>query len=129
MSTQFPTSKDIYFELDGQKVAVVQNYSTSYSKDDREVDSFGEEKPVGYAPGKKQYTVKITKAYIDDPAVKDGISFYNIDNFNFVIVKPDRRVVYTGCSITGIDEDGSLNDIIAENINIRATDRREDPVS
>jgi len=123
---EFPTSKDIYFEVDGKKVAVVQNYSASFSKDDKEIDAFGEELPVGFAPGKKTYTIKITKAYIHDNALKDGIDFYNINNFNFVIVKPDRRVVYTGCSITGIDEDGSLNDTIAENINIRATVRRED---
>lgn len=123
---KFPTSKDVYFELNGKKVAVVQNYNTSYTKDERAVDAFGSEDPVGYAPGKKQYTIKITKAYIHEQAVKDGINFYNLDEFEFVIVKPDRRIVYTGCSITGIDEEGSLNDIIAENINIRATKRRED---
>lgn len=126
MAVQFPTSKDVYFELDGQIVAVVQSYNTSYNKEDREVDSFGEDEPVGFTEGKKQYQIRITKAYVHDNALKDGINFYNISNFDFVIVKPDRRVVYTGCSITAIDEEGSLNDIIAENITIRATRRRED---
>jgi hypothetical protein len=128
MSTQFPTSKDVTFELNGRSIAVVQSYNTSYSKEDKEVDAFGEEEPIGFAPGKKQYTIKITKAYIHDSAVKDGINFYNINNFDFVIVKPDKRIVYTGCSITSIEEEGSLNDVIAENINIRATRRREDAI-
>ena len=126
MTAIFPTSKDVYFELNGKKVAVVQSYNTSYSKEEREVDAFGSEDPVGYTPGKRQYTIRITKAYIHETAQKDGINFYNIDNFEFVIVKPDKRIVYSGCSITSIEEEGSLNDIIAENVSIRASKRRED---
>lgn len=134
MSATFPTSKDIYFEITDangstKKVAVVQSYNTSYQKDDREVDAFGTADPVGYTPGKKQHTIKIDKAYITDTAIADGISFYTLDNFEFVIVKPDKRIVYSACSITNIDESGSLNDVIAENISIRALTRREDPVS
>lgn len=128
MAAIFPTSKNVTFELDGRKVAIVQSYNTSYNKEDREVDAFGEEESVGYSSGKKKYTIRISKAYIDEKALQDGINFYSIDNFDFVIVKPDRRIVYTGCSITGIEEEGSLNDIIAENINIRATHRREDAI-
>lgn len=126
MGAVFPTSKDIYFELNGKKVAVVQNYNTSYQKEDKEVDAFGQSDPVGFTPGKKSYTIRITKAYVTDVAIKDGISFYDLDNFEFVIVKPDKRIVYSGCSITAIEEEGSLNDIIAENISIRAIKRRED---
>lgn len=121
-----PTSKDVYFELNGIKVAVVQSYNTSYSKEDKEVDAFGTADPVGYTAGKKQYTIRITKAYVTDVALADKISFYTIDNFEFVIVKPNKRIVYSGCSITGIEEEGSLNDVIAENISIRASKRRED---
>ena len=126
MAKIFPTSKDVYFTVGGKKVAVVQSYNTSYNKEDKEIDAFGQLDPVGFTPGKKSYTIRITKAYITDAAIKDNISFYDIDNFEFVIVKPDKMVVYTGCSITGIEEEGSLNDVIAENISIRASKRRED---
>jgi hypothetical protein len=131
MSAVFPTSKDIYFEITDsngvtKKVAVVQSYNTSYQKDDREVDAFGTSDPVGYTPGKKQHTIRISKAYITDAAIADGITFYFLDDFEFVIVKPDKRIVYSNCSITGIEEEGSLNDVIAENINIRSLKRRED---
>lgn len=126
MAAKFPTSKDIYFEVNGKKVAVVQSYSTSYSKEEREVDAFGQDDPVGYTPGKKTHTLRISKAYITEAGIADGIDFYSIDNFEFVIVKPNQRIVYSGCSITSVEEEGSLNDIIAENINIRASKRRAD---
>jgi hypothetical protein len=126
MTIQFPTSKDIYFQVGTTKVAIVQNYSTSYSKEDKEVDAFGESEPVGFTPGKKQYGIKITKAYITDAAKRDNINFYSLNNFEFKIVKQDKIIVYGGCSITNIDEEGSLNDVIAENISIRASSRRED---
>lgn len=122
----FPTSKDIYFMLDGKKVAVVQNYSTSYQRENSNVDSFGEENIVGYALGKKSFTINISKAYMNDAAIADGLDFYTLDNFDFYIVQPDRTVVYTGCSISSVEQEGQLNDIIAENINISATNRRED---
>jgi hypothetical protein len=96
MATIFPTSKDVYFTVNGKKVAVVQSYNTSYTKEDKEIDAFGQLDPVGFTPGKKSYTIRITKAYITDAAIKDGISFYDIDNFSFVIVKPDKLIVYTG---------------------------------
>jgi hypothetical protein len=126
MTIEFPTSKDIYFQVGTTKVAIVQNYSTSYSKEDKEVDAFGEAEPVGFTPGKKQYGIKITKAYITDVAKRDNINFYTLNNFEFKIVKQDKIIVYGGCSITNIDEEGSLNDVIAENISIRASSRRED---
>lgn len=126
MGTVFPSSRDVFFELNGKKVAVVQSYNTSYTKEDKEIDAFGQVDPVGYTPGKKTYTIKISKAYIDQAALQDGITFYDLDDFEFVIVKPDRRIVYIGCSITQIDEEGALNDVIAENISIRAAHRRED---
>lgn len=126
MAVEFPTSKDITFEADSKVLAVVQSYNTTYSKEDKEVDAFGEDEPVGFTPGKKQYTIKITRAYVTDTALADGVSFYGMSNFDFVINKVTTKIVYSGCSITSIDEQGSLNDIIAENITIRATSRRED---
>ena len=38
----FPTSSDIYLELDGKKVAVVQSYSVKATKSSQSVEAFGE---------------------------------------------------------------------------------------
>ena len=42
----FPTSSDIYLELDGKKIAVVQGYSARATKTSKVIEAFGEEEPV-----------------------------------------------------------------------------------
>lgn len=49
--TGFPTSADIYLEMDGKKVAVVQSYTTRASKSSRNVEAFGESEPVATIAG------------------------------------------------------------------------------
>ena len=39
----FPTSSDIWLEVDGQKVAVVQGYSCKASRTSMTVEAFGED--------------------------------------------------------------------------------------
>ena len=39
--TGFPTSSDIYLEVDGKKVAVVQSYAAKTSRSSRTVEAFG----------------------------------------------------------------------------------------
>ena len=46
----FPTSSDIYLEVDGKKVAVVQSYSAKTSKTSQTVEAFGEDEPVATIP-------------------------------------------------------------------------------
>ena len=41
-ATGFPTSADIYLELDGRKIAVVQGYTARASKSSQSVEAFGE---------------------------------------------------------------------------------------
>ena len=45
-ATGFPTSADIYLELDGRKIAVVQGYTARASKSSQSVEAFGESEPV-----------------------------------------------------------------------------------
>ena len=46
-ATGFPTSCDIYLELDGRKVAVVQSYTAKATKTSQVVEAFGESEPGG----------------------------------------------------------------------------------
>ena len=93
----FPTSADIYLEVDGKRVAVVQSYSAKATKTSRAVEAFGESEPVATLDGQRKYTLELTRLYATDEAISDGIDFYGMKDFSLVICKPDRKVIYSGC--------------------------------
>ncbi len=121
----FPTSADIYLELDGRKVAVVQSYTARASKSSQSVEAFGESEPVATIEGQKKYTLELTRLYATDDAVSDGINFYDLRDFSLVICKPDRKIIYSGCEWSTIHEEGQLNAMVAEKITVVASKRIE----
>ena len=121
----FPTSADIYLELDGKKVAVVQGYTAKASKSSKNVEAFGESEPVATIEGQRKYTLELTRLYATDDAVSDGINFYDLRDFSLVICKPDRKIIYSGCEWSTIHEEGQLNAMVAEKITVVASKRIE----
>lgn len=121
----FPTSSDIYLEVNGKKVAVVQSYKAAAKKTEKTIEAFGESQPVATISGPPSYTVELTRLYATEDAVADGINFHELKDFSLVIVKPDRRIVYADCNWSRIDEDGELNDLVAEKISLIAASRVE----
>ena len=124
----FPTSADIYLELDGKKVAVVQSYTAKASKSSQSVEAFGESEPVATIEGQRKYTLELTRLYATDDAVSDGINFYDLRDFSLVICKPDRKIIYSGCEWSTIQEEGQLNAMVAEKITVVASKRIETTV-
>ena len=121
----FPTSADIYLEVDGKRVAVVQSYSAKATKTSRAVEAFGESEPVATLNGQRKYTLELTRLYATDEAISDGIDFYGMKGFSLVICKPDRKVIYSGCEWSSIQEDGELDAMVAEKITVTASHRIE----
>lgn len=121
----FPTSSDIYLELDGKKVAVVQSYTAKASKSSQPVEAFGESEPVAAIAGQCRYQLELTRLYATDDAVSDGINFYNLSDFSLVICKPDRKIIYSGCEWSKIEEAGELDAMVAEKITVVAARRIE----
>ena len=121
----FPTSSDIYLELDGRKVAVVQSYMAKAVKSSQSVEAFGESEPVATIEGQKKYTLELTRLYATDDAVSDGINFYELKDFSLVICKPDRKIIYSGCEWSTIQEEGQLNAMVAEKVTVVASKRIE----
>ena len=121
----FPTSADIYLELGGKKVAVVQSYTARASKSSRNVEAFGEREPVATIAGQRKYVLELTRLYATDEAVSDGINFYDLSDFSLVICKPDRKIIYSGCEWSDIHEEGQLNAMVAEKITVVAAKRIE----
>ena len=106
-------------------MAVVQSYTAKASKTSQSVEAFGESEPVATIEGQKRYTLELTRLYATDTAVSDGINFYDMANFSLVICKPDRRVIYSDCQWSGIEEDGRLNAMVAEKVTVVAAKRIE----
>ena len=124
----FPTSSDIYLEVDGVKAAVVQSYTARASKTSRAVEAFGEEEPVATVPGQTTHVLELTRLYATDEAIRDGIDFYGLSDFSLVICKPDRKIIYSGCQWSSIGETGALGAMVVEKITIVAARRIETAV-
>lgn len=124
----FPTSSDIYLEVDGTRVAVVQSYTAKATKRSTAVEAFGESEPVASIPGQTNHVVELTRLYATDDAVSDGINFYDLRDFSLVICKPDRKIIYSGCEWSTIQEEGQLNAMVAEKITVVASKRIETTV-
>ena len=120
-----PTSSDIYLELDGRKIAVVQSYTAKASKSSQSVEAFGESEPVATIEGQRKYTLELTRLYATEEAVSDGINFYDLQDFSLVICKPDRKIIYSGCQWSAIQEEGQLNAMVAERVTVVAAKRIE----
>lgn len=121
----FPTSDDIYIELDGRKIGVVESYKAKTTKESRYIEAFGQSEPVGTTSGRTRHVIELGRVYMCDDAVSDDIDFFSASQFNLVIVKPDRRIIYTGCEWLNIIESAQIGDVIHENIQIAATKRLE----
>ena len=121
----FPTSSDIYLEANGKKVAVVQSYKATATRTEQIVEAFGESEPVATIANQLQYKLELTRLYATDEAVGDGINFHELSEFSLVIVKPDRRIVYTGCQWSRIEESGELSQMVAEHITVISSHRTE----
>ena len=126
--TGFPTSSDIYLEIDGKKVAVVQSYTAKTTCTGQTVEAFGEDEPVATIPGQRTHVLELTRLYATDEAIRDGINFHDLADFSLVICKPDRKVIYSGCQWSAIGETGALGAMVVEKITVVATKRIETTV-
>ena len=119
------TSAAIYLKSDGRKIGVVQSYRAKAAKSSKNIEAFGESEPVATIEGQKSYTVELTRLYATDTAISDGIDFYNLTDFSLVICKPDKRIIYSQCRWSSIEEAGKLGDPAAEKVTIIARKRME----
>lgn len=126
--TAFPTSKDIYLEVNGVKVAVVQSYTARAAKSSLAVEAFGEAEPVATVPGQTKHVLELTRLYATDEAIRDGIDFYGLDGFSLVVCKPDRKIIYSNCQWSNIQETGTLGSMVLEKVTIVASKRLETEV-
>ena len=121
----FPTSSDIYLEVNGKKVAVVQSYSVRSTRSSSVVEAFGEDQPVATVQGPAQHVIELTRLYATDQAIADGLNFHDLSGFSLVICKPDRKIIYSDCQWSAIQETGTLGAMVLEKVTVAAAKRIE----
>ena len=121
----FPTGSDISIEVNGQRLAVAQSYKARTAKESRYVEAFGSREPVGAVDGRVKHLVELTRVCVTGAALRERVDFYALTDFNVVIAKPDRRVIYSGCQWTEISEAASAGDLLFETVTIAASRRME----
>ena len=119
-----PTSKDIYIEINGKKLAVVQSYKARSTRESRTIEAFGSSEPVGTVGGRVKHIPELSRVCLTG-GLDDGIGFFDLSGFNVVVVKPDRKIIYSGCEWAGITETAALGDVMVESVTVAAAKRME----
>ena len=122
---KIPTTSDIYLEVAGKKVAVVQSYKVTATRSGRAVMAFGQDEPVATIRGADQYTLELSRIYATDAAICDGINFFQLEDFDMVVSKPDRNVIYTGCQWVKLEESAEVGGTVLEKVTVSAAKRME----
>jgi len=107
---------------------VVQSYSAKATKSSTAVEAFGESEPVATIPGQAKHVVELTRLYATDEAIQDGLDFYNMSGFSLVICKPDRKIIYSDCQWSAIQENATLGSMVLEKVTLVASRRIETEV-
>ena len=121
----FPTSSDIYLEADGVRVAVVQSYSARTTRGSIAVEAFGEPEPVATVAGQAVHVIELSRLYATDEAMQDKIDFHSLSGFSLVICKPDRKIIYTDCQWSAIQESAEIGSMVLEKVTLVASRRIE----
>ena len=122
-TNRIPTSADIYLEVNGSRVAVVQSYKVTATRSSKAIYAFGQEAPVATIRGQGRYTLELTRIYATDEAIRDGISFLELEDFSLVVCKPDRKIIYSNCQWSSIQESAALGSMVLEKVTLVASRR------
>ncbi len=115
-----PTSEDIYIEVNGRKVAAAQSYRVKSSRESRYIEAFGSREPVGTVGGRVKHWIELSRVCLCQPQSMD---FYELSGFNVVVVRPDCKIIYSGCEWADITQSVSVGEVILEKISLVASRR------
>ena len=57
--------------------------------------------------------------------IGDGVSFYELDDFSVVVCRPGKRIIYSHCRWSNIEELGKLGEPVAEKVTVISCKRME----
>lgn len=121
--TSLPSSKDIYIEIEGKRAAVVESYKIIASRNVKTVGALGQNGSVASVIGRPQYIIELSKVCSEGSRFYDGIDIYSLSDFSVVIVKPDKKIIFTGCEWDTLTETASVTDSVIEKLRLTALKR------
>lgn len=120
----FPTSKDIYIEVKGKKLAAVSGYKIKSTCEKKYIRSFWNSESIGILPGNVVHEIQLSRIYIYNNEINNYQDFFELSNFNLVLMKPGKKVVYSGCKWIQISESVNSQNIIIEDAILISKNRR-----
>ena len=71
----FPTGQDIFLEVNGRKLAVVESYRSRSDRDLYPVESLGETEPTAVQSGRIRYTLELNRVFACDSSGESPVNF------------------------------------------------------
>lgn len=110
----FPTNKDVYIEVEGKILAAVNGYKIKSKCDKRYIRSFWNSDPIGILAGDVVHEIELSRIYLYSDEIHNYQDFFEISNFNLVLVKPGKKVVYKDCKWIQISESINTQNMLIE---------------
>ncbi len=89
------------------------------------VEAFGEPEPVATVAGQAVHVIELSRFYATDEAIRDNIDFHSLSGFSLVICKPDKKIIYTDCQWSAIQESAEIGSMVMEKVTLVASRRIE----
>lgn len=112
----FPTSKDIFVEINGVRVGVVESYKIKSIKESRSIEAFGQCEPIATIGGRIRHTLELSRISVLPQFLENKLDFFSLENFSVSIVKPEEQLLFTDCEWCEISENATLNELILEKL-------------
>ena len=112
--------EDVYIELDGEKLAMVESYRAISHCQEREILSFGESAPAGIVRGKETHQLELFRL-----RKKGDLDLFSLEDFTLTLVRPAGKVRYLGCRWQEVEE-SSRGGIVEKAVLIATGREREE---
>lgn len=125
MNVILPPSRSVYIEINGDKLASVEECKETSKQVNRYIECIGEKEPAATAYGKITHSVEIFKVSVYTNELENGTPFYDLQGFELVINVPGKRIVYSGCQWSSITRSLKDGNSFLEQAVINAAERTE----
>lgn len=120
-----PTINDIYIQIDGKRLAIVEEYFSKSTREILNINVFGSDQPIRSINGNLSHHIELKRIHIQAENFSDNIDFFALSNFDIVVVKPTSSIVFSNCEWSSISESFDGRHSFLEKISAHSPSRLE----